>query len=112
MSTLDSKPVISTLFSGYSFYLDGLLGDTTRLEMVELVRTHGGEVEHFFSVARVNVIVAENLSYSKMEQMKKVALLDVIHGIEEHCSDCEPPVDFGFDTEAETAALYAVQLDA
>lgn len=112
MSTLDSKPVISTLFSGYSFYLDGLLGDKTRLEMVELVRTHGGEVEHFFSVARVNVIVAENLSYSKMEQMKKVALLDAIHGIEEHCSDCEPPVDFGLDTEAETAALYAVQLDA
>lgn len=104
--------MISTLFSGYSFYLDGLLGDKTRLEMVELVRTHGGEVEHFFSVARVNVIVAENLSYSKMEQMKKAALLDANHGIEEHCSDCEPPVDFGLDKEAETAALYAVQLDA
>lgn len=104
--------MVSRLFSGYSFYLDGLLGDNTRLEMVELVRTHGGEVEHFFSVARVNVIVAENLSYSKMEQMKKVALLGVIHGIEEYCSDCEPPVDFGLDTEAEIAVLYAVQLDA
>ena len=62
--------------------------------------------------SRVNVIVAENLSYSKMEQMKKAALLDVIHGIEEHRPDCEPPVDFGLDKEAETAALYAVQLDA
>ena len=64
--------MISTLFSGFSFYLDGLLGDTTRLEMVELVRTNGGEVEHFFSVSRVNVIIAENLCYSKLERLKKV----------------------------------------
>ena len=110
-STLDAKPVISTLFSGYSFYLDGLLGEKTRLEMVELVRTHGGEVEHFFSVAKVNVIVAENLCYSKMERLKRVAVVDLTYGIEEHRSDCAPPMGSGFDTEEETAALYTVQLD-
>ncbi len=71
-STVDSKPVISALFAGYSFYFDGFLGEKTRLELVELVRTHGGDVEHFYSASNVSIIIAKNLCFSKEQHFLKV----------------------------------------
>ena len=69
---VDRKPVVSSLFSGYSFYFDGYLGEKTRLELVEMVMTHGGDVEHFYSSSRVSLIIARNVCFSKEQQYLKV----------------------------------------
>lgn len=71
-SFVDSKPVHSQLFSGFSFYFDGFLGEKTRLELVELVRTHGGDVEHFYSASRVGIVIAKNICFAKEQQYLKV----------------------------------------
>ena len=73
ITCIDRKPVTSSLFSGYSFYFDGYLGEKTRLELVELVMTNGGDVEHFYSVSRVQIIIAKNVCFSKEQQYLKVA---------------------------------------
>lgn len=71
---IDCKPVISNLFSGYSFYFDGFLGEKTRLELVELVRIHSGNVERFYTASHVNVIIAKNLCFSKERKLMNVGL--------------------------------------
>ena len=70
---LDSYPICTQLFAGFSFYFDGFLGEKTRLELVELVRAHGGDVEHFYSCSRVGIIIAKNVCYSKEQQYLKVS---------------------------------------
>lgn len=72
--TVDCKPAQSQLFSGYTFYFGGFLGEKTRLQLVELVRVHGGEVERFYSSSLVNVYVADNLCYSKVEHFRTVPI--------------------------------------
>ena len=62
----------SQLFSGFSFYFDGFLGEKTRLELVELVRSHGGDVERFYSASRVGIIIAKNTCFAKEQQYLKV----------------------------------------
>ncbi|CBK24232.2 uncharacterized protein [Blastocystis hominis] len=74
----NSYPICTQLFAGFSFYFDGFLGEKTRLELVELVRAHGGDVEHFYSRSRVGIIIAKNVCYSKEQQYLKKPSLRVL----------------------------------
>ena len=107
---LDCKPVISSLFSGFSFYFDGYLGEKTRLELVELVRTHGGSVEHFFSDSRVNVVIAKNLSYNTGQRFINVSYLNLSNSyVSEDNHSCDrSSVDFRLGRAEQTAVFHPI----
>ena len=104
----DRCPISSQLFSGFSFYFDGFLGETTRLELVELVQTNGGDVEHFYSSSRVGIIIAKNVCYSKEQQYLKVSH-NLPSSFVETVSPCSrSSVDFGFNRKQLVATILQV----
>ena len=96
------------MFAGFSFYFDGFLGEKTRLELVELVRAHGGDVEHFYSRSRVGIIIAKNVCYSKEQQYLKVCAEPFASSIETLSSRFRPSVDFGLNRGQGVATILQV----
>ena len=106
--TVDCRPVQSQLFSGYTFFFGGFLGEKTRLQLVELVRVHGGEVERFYSSSLVNVYVANNLCYSKVEHFRNVTPL-IPYSIETERPRSERSVDSRLGRKEQTPVILALQ---
>ena len=105
---VDCKPVQSQLFSGYTFYFGGFLGEKTRLQLVELVRVHGGEVERFYSSSLVNVYIADNLCHSKVEHFRDVSI-PFSYSIETKRPCSEGPVYSRFRGKEQTTVMLSVQ---
>ena len=78
------------------------------MELVELVRAHGGDVEHFYSRSRVGIIIAKNVCYSKEQQYLKVSAEPFASPIETLSSRFRPSVDFGLNRGHGVATILQV----
>lgn len=77
---------------------------------MELVRTHGGSVEHFFSDSHVNVVVAKDLSYNTGQKFINVSYLLLSHSyvLEDNHSCDRSSVDFGLGRTEQTAVFHPI----